>query len=116
MGSVFLILPPALLDPPTRLLWKFEGLILLSSRRSTFVASSAMQDPPVGDLGLDVLTNGLVFSHLWRMLGREEKRGLRRVSRYVRDLADAAIDSLDMRGKGAEELAITCGSGRTSRP
>jgi hypothetical protein len=60
----------------------------------------------VGDLGLDVLTNGLIFAHLWGMLDRDDKKGLRLVARDVRSLVDAAIAGLDMRGHSSATLAV----------
>jgi hypothetical protein len=58
------------------------------------------QVPAVGDLGLDVLTNGLIFAHLWGMLDRDDKKSLRRVCHDVRELVDAAVDLLDTHSKG----------------
>ncbi|KAG1662369.1 hypothetical protein FOA52_006630 [Chlamydomonas sp. UWO 241] len=62
--------------------------------------------PVVGDLGLDVLTSGLIFAYLWGMLDRADKKVLRLVSRDVRELVDAAVDTLDMRGASEGALAI----------
>jgi hypothetical protein len=65
-----------------------------------------MAQAAVGDLGLDVLTNGLIFAHLWGMLDRDDKKGLRLVTRDVRSLVDAAIAALDMRGQCSGALAV----------
>jgi hypothetical protein len=60
-------------------------------------------DAAVGDLGLDVLSNPLLFSHLWALLDRDGKRALRGVSRRLVELSDAAVAALDMREEGMSE-------------
>ncbi|KAG1665610.1 hypothetical protein FOA52_003257 [Chlamydomonas sp. UWO 241] len=56
-------------------------------------------------LGETVLTTALIFSELWRQVAdRDDRRSLRAVSRCVRDLANGATESLEMREPGASEL------------
>ncbi|KAG1665607.1 hypothetical protein FOA52_003254 [Chlamydomonas sp. UWO 241] len=56
-------------------------------------------------LGETVLTTALIFSKLWRQVAdRDDKRSLRGVSRCVRDLANGATESLEMREPSASEL------------
>ncbi|KAG1670687.1 hypothetical protein FOA52_010963 [Chlamydomonas sp. UWO 241] len=57
----------------------------------------------VGDLGLDVLSNPLLFSHLWGLLDRDGKRSIRGVSRRLVELFDAVVEALDLREEGMSE-------------